>query len=189
MPKDSHPADRQAAPQYLSDIKKTELDPPGRPRPERIPRHAINKLKGSELGGGDGGEVGAGLQPHGVQDRRPGRAAVLGAAAAVGVAERAVQAGRRVRPQPRGGVHREHQAAVGGTRQRQAGQCGPQPLDVHAVPVQRAVRSAVPMPVLGRQRQVDQRLHRPVAAQQRVGRLEQSVAPPGQAVVEDPTEA
>jgi hypothetical protein len=45
------------------------------------------------------------------------------------------------------------------------------------------------MPVLGRQRQVDQRLHRPVAAQQRVGRLEQSVAPPGQAVVEDPTEA
>jgi hypothetical protein len=43
--------------------------------------------------------------------------------------------------------------------------------------------------VLGRRRQVHQGPHRPVAAQHRVGELEQRVAPPGQAVVEDPSEA
>ncbi|WSC59190.1 hypothetical protein OG808_02275 [Streptomyces sp. NBC_01761] len=39
-------------------------------------------------------------------------------------------------------------------------------------------------PVLRRQRQVDQRLHRSIGAQQRVGEFEQRVRPGGQAIVE-----
>jgi hypothetical protein len=38
-------------------------------------------------------------------------------------------------------------------------------------------------PMLGRQRQVDQRLDRPVGAQQRLGQLEQRIGPGGQTAV------
>lgn len=88
------------------------------PRIARFPLSGVNQLADHvvELGGGDGDEVGAGLQSNGVQNRRPGGVAglprgderlrpagghlVLGVAATGGVAERAVRAGPGVRAGP-----------------------------------------------------------------------------------------
>jgi ATP-dependent Clp protease protease subunit len=49
---------------------------------------------------------------------------------------------------------------------------------------ERVIHRAVPAPVFGHQRQIDQRPHRPVGAPHRIGQLEQRLSPRGQAPVE-----
>jgi hypothetical protein len=153
----------------------------------------------AELGGGDLGDVVLGSETDGVQELAPGRPArfeggdegvrpagdelVRGAsAAAVDVAEQAVRAGRRVGTEPVADVDRQDQAPVGGPRHRQTGKHLPQLGHVHVPAVQRLVHSAMPTPVLGHQRQVHRRGHRPVRAQQRVHEVEQFVPAHGQTV-------
>lgn len=100
------------------------------------------------------------------------------------MAEQTVRTGRRVRTQPRRDIDRQDQAPVGGLGLRQHGQRLPQPVHVDAALVERVVQRAVPTPVLGQQRQVDRRGHRPVLAEHRVRDFEQRVTAPGQASVE-----
>ncbi len=50
--------------------------------------------------------------------------------------------------------------------------------------IDRVVHRPVPTPVLGRERQLDQRRHRAVRAQHRVGQLEERIRPGVEAVVE-----
>jgi hypothetical protein len=71
----------------------------------------------------------------------------------------------------------------GGLRQR--GQQSAEPDSVDPAAVQRVVHGAVPAPVLGGQGQVDWCGHRSLNAQQRVGELEERVAPRSQACMED----
>jgi hypothetical protein len=95
-----------------------------------------------------------------------------------------VRAGRRVRAQPWADIHAQHDLAVGRPGQRQHGQRPPEPGDVDPAAVQPVVQGAVPAPVLGRQRQPDQGLDRPVGAQHRVGQLEQRIRPRGQTSIQ-----
>ncbi|GIF09310.1 hypothetical protein Asi03nite_68480 [Actinoplanes siamensis] len=58
-----------------------------------------------------------------------------------------------------------------------SGQQPAQPPYIDTSLVERVIQGAVPAPVLGRQRQIDQRFDRPVRAQHRVGQLEQRIRP------------
>jgi len=96
------------------------------------------------------------------------------------VTEQPVRAGIRIRPQPVAHIDRQDQltplssakAAVppapyaAGTRRD--------------APIDSAVQRTMPTPVLRGQRELDQRPHRAVRAEQGVTQLEQRVAPPGQ---------
>ena len=146
-----------------------------------------------------GGVVGR-AEPHRVQQRGPRGAAgfqggdervrpardQLGVAlpAAIDVAEQPFRAGRGVRAQPRADVHGEHDPPVRGPRQRQGRQRCADPFRFHPSMVQRVVHRPVPAPMLGHQRQLDQRRHRPISAQHRLGQLEQRISPRGQRRVE-----
>jgi hypothetical protein len=68
--------------------------------------------------------------------------------------------------------------------QHRRGQRRAQPVDVHRAGVERVVERAVATAVLRGQAQPDQRGHRTLGAQQRVGQLEQLIGPPAQAPVQ-----
>ena len=55
---------------------------------------------------------------------------------------------------------------------------------LHPAVVQRVIHRPVSAPMLGHQGQIDQRPHRPVGAQQRIGQLEQRIGSPRQRRVE-----
>lgn len=99
------------------------------------------------------------------------------------MAEQTVRAGRRIGPQPRGDIDRQHQAPVRGLGLRQHGQRLAQPGHVDATVVERVVQRTVPTPVFRQQRQAHRRGHRAVLAEHRVAQLEQRVTAPGQACV------
>jgi predicted metalloprotease len=105
---------------------------------------------------------------------------VLVLAPAIGVAEGTVRAGRGIRPQPRRDIHRQDQPAISRPRQRQFSQNPTQTADLDPPLVEPAVEGSVTAAVFRSEREVDQRPHRSVRAQQRVTRLEQRVAPRGQ---------
>jgi len=84
------------------------------------------------------------------------------------VAEQPIRAGGRAWPQPVAHIHRQHQAAVGGPRQRQPGHRPAQPADLDLTVVHRVIQRPVPAPVLWCQRQAHQGLHRPLRAQHRL---------------------
>jgi hypothetical protein len=100
------------------------------------------------------------------------------------VAEQPLRAGRSIWSQPRADIGAEHDPPVLGSRQRQPGQRATQPGHLHPTMIERVVERAVAAAVLGRQRQLHQRLHQTVGAQQRVGQLEQLISPRGQTAVE-----
>ncbi len=155
----------------------------------------------AQLGGGDSGGVVGRSQAHGVQEGDPGGPSALEcghegvrparhqlvacpAASAVAVAEQPVAAGGCVGSQPVGDVHGQHDSPVRGSRQWQGGNGAAQSGGFEPARVQCGVHRAVPAPVLGRQAQLDQRLDRPVRAQQCVGEFEKRVTALVQAVVE-----
>ena len=158
----------------------------------------------AQLGGGDRGRVIGRAQSARVQDRRPAgwpalqrryqlirpaRNQLIGLpTAAVDVAEQPLGTGFGIRAQPRGGVDGQHDPPAEHPRQRQPGQHPTQPLGIHLAVIDRVVERAVPAAVLRRQTQPDQGGHRPVGAQQRVGQLEQLVAPPAQRLEQLPAE-
>ena len=144
-------------------------------------------------------------EPHRVEHRSPRRAPGfqrgdervrpardhlrLTLAAAVGVAEQPLRAGRRVRAQPRAAHRRPARSARRPPAgQRQPGQRPAQPTGLDPALVERVIHRAVPAAVLGHQRQLHQRPHRAVGAQHRVGQLEQRIRPRGQTRVELPPE-
>ena len=106
---------------------------------------------------------------------QPGIMMWLVLAAAVGVAQHPIRAGVGVRAQPRltstASTSRPSAARGSGSAARTV----PQPVDVDPAVVERGIQGAVPASVLAGQRQLDQRPHRPVRAQHRVGQLEQRV--------------
>lgn len=71
----------------------------------------------------------------------------------------------RVRPQPAGDVHRQHETPVGRPRQRHPGQDGAQPIDVQPPASEGVVQRPVTAAVLTNQRQLHQRPDRPISAQ------------------------
>jgi DDE superfamily endonuclease len=88
-----------------------------------------------------------------------------------------------VRTQPRRGVDGQHGPAEH-PRHRQPGQRRAQPVGVERPVIECVVERAVTAAVLRGQAQPDQRGHRSLGAQQRVGQLEQLIGPPGQASVQ-----
>jgi hemin uptake protein HemP len=105
------------------------------------------------------------------------------------VTEQPLGRGLGVRAQPGRGIDGEHGPPAEHPRQRQTGQHPAQPLDVDPADVDRVVERAVSAAVLRGQAQPDQRGHRPVGTQQRIGQLEQLIGPPAQAAVQLPAEA
>ena len=70
--------------------------------------------------------------------------------------------GMRLRAQPAGDIHRQHQPAIGRARQRQPGQHPAQPAGIAPAPGQRRIQTAMATAVLTSQRQLHQRPHRPI---------------------------
>jgi hypothetical protein len=85
-----------------------------------------------------------------------------------------------VRPQARRDIHSQHQPTIRRPRKRHPDQGTTQPCDIDPPLVQLAVQSSVTTTVFRHEREINQRPHRPVRAQQRVAQLEQRVAPRGQ---------
>jgi hypothetical protein len=81
-------------------------------------------------------------------------------------------------------IDREHDPTIRRPGQRQRCQCLAQTRRFQPAVTERVVHRSVPAPVFGHRRQIDQRPHRPVGAQHRIGQLEQRVCPRGQAPVE-----
>jgi hypothetical protein len=155
----------------------------------------------AQLLGGDRGGVVDRAEPRRVQQRRPRGTTGLesgdervgpardqpGVAfpAAIDVAEQPLCAGMGVGAQPWADVYGEHDPPVRGPRQRQGRQRSADPVGFHPAMVQRVVHRPVPAPMLGHQRQLDQRPHRPISTQHRISQLEQRIRPRGQREVED----
>ena len=102
----------------------------------------------------------------------------------VDVAEEPLRAGGGVRAQPVRDVHREHDPLVGRRRDRQRAERDPHPGEVDGPVVDRVVERAVPAPVLRHERELHQRLDRPVGAQHRIDEFEQPIRASSQRVVE-----
>ncbi len=141
----------------------------GRPQPDRVQN---GRPRGAACF--QGGHEGAG----------PARDHLIGVAApSVDVAEQQFRTGGGVVSQPVAHIHREHDPPVGGPRQRRRGQEPAQATRFQPAVVDRVVHRPVPTPMLGRQRQLDQRRTGP-SAQHRVRELEERVRTAVKTVVE-----
>ena len=169
-----------------------EHDPDGRVARAPVPGPAQPIHDLAQLRGGHRGRVVGGSEADRVQHRGPAAAPGLqrghdrvrpardhlGVALrpAVDVAEQPLRAGLGVRTQPRRDVGGQHDP-VPDPRQRHAGHAPAQAGDLDRPVVEPVVQRAVPASMLRGQRQIHQRPHRPVRAQQRIGQLELRVRP------------
>jgi hypothetical protein len=104
------------------------------------------------------------------------------------MAEHPLRAARCVRAQPRADINGQRDPPIDAAGQLLRGDRELQALDTDCAATQPVVQGTVTAPMLGAQRQVDQRPDRARGTQDRIGQLEQRIRPSGQALVELPTE-